>query len=122
VERSGLLIVKTYIQLLKRRLLTMVVKFVEVFESTRVHSNDTNRTFSLREVFVNPEQVVCVRSDVDVNQRLQEGYLPEGLDPRQEFSRIYLNRGQAGLDIVVVGKPSIIEKELKKNYKQVLKG
>mgnify|MGYP003678956458 FL=1 len=48
--------------------------------------------------------------------------MPEGLDPRQEFSRIYLNRGQAGLDIIVVGKPSIIEKELKKNYKQVLKG
>tara|TARA_R110002020_G_scaffold30381_5_gene95827 strand:+ start:242 stop:544 length:303 start_codon:yes stop_codon:yes gene_type:complete len=100
----------------------MVVKFVEVFESTKVHSNDINRTFSLREVFVNPEQVVCVRSDVDVHQKLQEGYMPEGLDPRQEFSRIYLNRGQAGLDIIVVGKPSIIEKELKKNYKQVLKG
>ena len=100
----------------------MVVKFVEVFESTKVHSNDTSRTFSLREVFVNPEQVVCVRSDVDLSQKLHEGHLPDGLDPRQEFSRIYLNRGQAGLDIIVVGKPSIVEKELKKSYKQVLKG
>jgi len=100
----------------------MVVKFVEVFEATRVHSNDSSRTFALREVFVNPEQVVCVRSDVDLPQRLQEGSPPEGLDPRQEFSRIYLNRGQSGLDIIVVGRPAIIEKELKKSYKQILKG
>ena len=57
-----------------------------------------------------------------MKQKLQEGKLPEGLDSRQEFSRIYLNRGQVGLDIVVVGSPSLIEKELKKNYKQVLKG
>ena len=100
----------------------MIVKFVEVFESTRVHSNESNRTFALREVFVNPEQVVCVRSDVELQQRLQEGFLPDGLDPRQEFSKIYLNRGQSGLDIIVVGRPAIIEKELQKSYKQVLKG
>jgi len=100
----------------------MIIKFVEVFESTNVHSNEDIRSFSLREVFINPEQVVCIRPDVSLKQKLQEGKLPEGLDSRQEFSRIYLNRGQVGLDIVVVGSPSLIEKELKKNYKQVLKG
>tara|TARA_Y100000296_G_scaffold59678_1_gene68987 strand:- start:803 stop:1105 length:303 start_codon:yes stop_codon:yes gene_type:complete len=100
----------------------MIVKFVELFESTKVHSNDAIRSFSLREVFINPEQVVCIRPDASLKQKLQEGVLPEGLDLRQEFSRIYLNRGQIGLDIIVVGSPSMVEKELKRNYKQVLKG
>ena len=98
----------------------MVVKFVEVYESTKTHSNDTSRTYSLREVFVNPEQVVCVRTDDSFKQKLLEGTLPKNLDDRQEFTRIYLNRGQVGLDVVVVGQASMIEQKL--NNKQLLKG
>ena len=98
----------------------MVVKFVEVYESTKTHSNDKSRTYSLREVFVNPEQVVCVRTDDSFKQKLLEGTLPKNLDDRQEFTRIYLNRGQVGLDVVVVGRAAVIEQKL--NNKQLLKG
>ena len=43
------------------------------------------------------------------------------------LSRIYLNRGQVGLDIVVVGAPSLIEQKLRVSSTQgtkqkVLKG
>ena len=100
----------------------MIVKFIEIYESTNVHSNDASRNYSLREVFINPEQVVCIRSDSSFKQKLQEGILPSGLDPRQDFSRVYLNRGQFGLDIIVVGAPSSVEETLKKNKKQLLKG
>ncbi len=100
----------------------MIVKFTEIYESTNVHSNDESRNYSLREVFINPEQVVCIRSDSGFKQKLQEGILPAGLDPRQDFSRVYLNRGQSGLDIIVVGTPSSVEETLKKNRKQLLKG
>jgi len=33
-----------------------------------------------------------------------------------------MNRGQAGLDIVVVGKPHLIEDKIDKTKKQILKG
>ena len=97
----------------------MVIKFIEIYESTRSHSNSKNRSYGLREVFVNPEQVVCVRPDEMFQRKLSEGSLPENLDGRQEFTRIFLNRGQVGLDVVVVGAASLIEQKLNK---QILKG
>jgi|19_taG_2_1085344.scaffolds.fasta_scaffold20749_4 hypothetical protein len=100
----------------------MIIRFTEVYEATRSHAKDTQRSFSLREVFINPEHVVCVRSDPGFKRNLMEGTLPEGLDTRQEFSRVYMNRGQAGLDVVVVGDPDIIEEKLNVKRKGILKG
>lgn len=97
----------------------MLTRFVEVYESTRSHSNSDTRNFALREVLINSEHVVCVRPDDKHKKLLQEGKLPEKLDNRQEFSRIYLNRGQVGLDVVVVGNAKLIEQKLNK---KVLKG
>tara|TARA_Y100000593_G_scaffold92414_1_gene183981 strand:- start:1692 stop:1985 length:294 start_codon:yes stop_codon:yes gene_type:complete len=97
----------------------MISRFIEIYESTRSHSNDMSRSFALREVLINSEHVVCVRPDPTFGNLLVEGKLPEGLDKRQKFSRIYLNRGQVGLDIVVVGDATIIEKKLNK---EILKG
>ena len=97
----------------------MVIKFIEIYESTRPHSNSKSRSYGLREVFVNPEQVVCVRPDEMFQRKLSEGLLPENLDDRQEFTRIFLNRGQVGLDVVVVGTASLVEQKLNK---QILKG
>jgi hypothetical protein len=100
----------------------MIIKFVEVFEATRVHAKDDQRSFSLREIFINPEHVVCVRSDPMFRRNLMEGNIPEGLDARQEFTRVYMNRGQSGLDVVVVGTPDVIEEKLNIRQKSILKG
>ena len=100
----------------------MIIKFVEIYESTKIHAKNTYKKFSLREVFINPEQVVCVRSDLSFKQRLLEGELPDDLDERQEFSRVYMNRGQTGLDVVVVGSPILIEEKLNSSKKNLLKG
>ena len=97
-----------------------IVKLTEVYESTRIHSNEDNRTFSLREIYINPSQVVCLREAPDFKRLLVEEKLPGDLDSRQEFTRVHLNRGQAGIDIVVVGPPAIIESKIK--TKQILKG
>jgi len=99
-----------------------MVKFVEIFEATKAHTQSTRENFSLREVFINPEHVVCVRTDPTFKRKLMEGILPETLDNRQEFSRIYLNRGQVGLDVVVVGDASSIEEKLNIGNKKLLKG
>ena len=96
----------------------MVVKLVEIYQDR----NFTERQYKLREVFINPEHVVCLREEPRFKTLLQEGLLPEGIDARQDFTRVYMNRGQAGLDIVVVGKPHLIEDKIDKTKKQILKG
>ena len=43
---------------------------------------------------------------------LSEGYLPEEMDNRQQFTRLYLDRGQAGIDITVVGSVQTVKASL----------
>ena len=96
----------------------MVVKLVEVCKSNEY---GVSNKYALREIFINPEHVVCLRSDDVTQQRLQENKLPQELDDRQEFTRIQLNRGHNGLDVVVVGAPSIVEQKLQAS-RQLLRG
>lgn len=90
----------------------MIVKFTEVYPNTTT-------TFKLREVGVNPSFVVCTRIDDTMLGNLREGRLPEGLDERQEFTKIILDRGH-GYSITVVGDTETVNKQLSK--KVLLKG
>ena len=96
----------------------MVVKLVEVYEE----SSPGRRSYKLREVFINPEHVVCLRDEPRFKRLLGEGRLPEGIDSRQEFTRIQMTRGNLGLDVVVVGPPHSIEEKISKEKRQILKG
>lgn len=96
----------------------MVVKLVEVAESYDVGAA---RKYMLREVFVNPEHVICLRSDELAKRKLAENRLPEALDKRQEFTSLKLNSGHSGTTITVVGAPSLIEEKLRTS-KQLLRG
>jgi hypothetical protein len=77
--------------------------------------------YSLREVFINPEHVVCLREDTQARQWLKRGLLPKDISKSQHFTRISMNRGQSGLDVIVVGSPENIEEQLYSS-KQLLKG
>ena len=92
----------------------MFVTLTEVVENTTRTTIDQEKknSFTLREVTINPSYVVCVREDSRTRQLLAEGRLPDGLDRRQQFTRIYMDRGQSGIDIVVVGDPNTIEQSL----------
>ena len=93
----------------------MVIKLVEV---AKVGTDISTRSeYTLREVFVNPEQVTMLREDVAMKSLLSEGRLPPALDGRVEFTRLFLN---TGMDIFVVGAPHVVETKLKP--KQILKG
>ena len=96
----------------------MVIKLVEVCKTMGI---GTSENYALKEVFINPEHVVCLRSDDLTRQRLHENKLPEELDKRQEFTRIQLNRGHNGLDLIVVGAPALVEQKLK-TPQQILHG
>jgi len=93
----------------------VVVKLVEVAKiGTDIN---TRSEYTLREVFINPEQITMLREDVVMKTLLGEGRLPSELDGRMEFTRVFLN---TGMDIFVVGAPHVVETKLKP--KQILKG
>jgi hypothetical protein len=95
-------------------------KLVELYEQPT--QRQTKDKWTLREVVVNPDYVVCLRPDARATALLQEGILPDGLDARQEFTKIQMNRGVGGLDIVVVGGIGQIEGKLNITTQQLLKG
>ena len=82
-------------------------KLVEVIQNSA-----TSKTYSLREVFVNPEFVVSLVPDTNTKRLLSEGRLPEGIDNNMEFTRVTVHKGASGLEMVVVGDTSTIRTKL----------
>lgn len=97
----------------------MLVKLTEVCNNGAV---TTNKHYSLREVFVNPEHVVMIREEKRMRELNENGKVAAGLDKSHQFSKLTINRGQAGTEIVVVGSPQSIESVLMKNSKKLLRG
>ena len=82
-------------------------KLVEVIQNSA-----TSKTYSLREVFVNPEFVVSLVPDINTKRLLKEGRLPDGIDGTMEFTRVTIHKGASGLEMVVVGDTSTIRTKL----------
>ena len=95
-----------------------MIQLVEVCQER----GPNNLKFNLREIFVNPKHVVAVRPDDRMRKMLNEGYLPEDIDKRQGFTKLYLDRGQSGIDLTVVGEASIVSRKLGIHQKELLKG
>ena len=98
----------------------MIIKLTEIYKKDN-HSR--SQSYELREIFVNPEHVVCMREDEKYKQLLSEDRLLNELDKRQSFTRIYLDRGQSGIDLTVVGAPTAVQEKLGLILnKQILRG
>jgi|TARA_R110000787_G_scaffold255009_1_gene360347 hypothetical protein len=63
-----------------------------------------------------------MREDTGFQSLLSEGELPEGISESQTFTRIFLDQGQGGRSIVVVGDPMSVDKKLTEGQTRVLKG
>jgi|TARA_R100000750_G_C2259981_1_gene63432 hypothetical protein len=96
----------------------MLIKLTEVCNNGAI---TMRQTYTLREVFVNPEHVVMVREESRMKKLNEQGMLPSELNKDHRFSKLIINRGHTGSEIVVVGAPDIIEAALNKT-KQILKG
>ena len=96
----------------------MLVKLTEVCNNGAVTNN---KLYSLREVFVNPEHVIMIREEKRMKELNERGKVAANLDTAHQFSKLTINRGQAGTEIIVVGSPAIIENTLK-NEKKLLRG
>ena len=95
-----------------------MIQLVEVCQDRSSNS----LKYNLREIFINPKHVVSVRPDERMSKMLNEGYLPEDIDKRQGFTKVYIDRGQSGIDITVVGDAGIISQKLGIFEKNLLKG
>jgi len=102
----------------------MVVKLTEVYKVNKLTEDGNSKdSFSLRDIFVNPEHVVCLREDELCKNLLLEKRLIADLDKRQTFTKVYLNRGQSGIDLTVIGSPTTIQEKLGlSTNKQILRG
>ena len=95
-----------------------LVKLTEVCHNSTL---TTKQDYTLREVFVNPEHVVMIREEARMRSLNEQGALVEGIDKSPRFTKLTINRGHTGTEIIVVGAPSIIEDSLNKQQ-QLLKG
>tara|TARA_R110002020_G_scaffold243944_1_gene457528 strand:- start:2553 stop:2843 length:291 start_codon:yes stop_codon:yes gene_type:complete len=96
----------------------MLVKFTEVCNNGAV---TTNKLYSLREIFINPEHVVMIREEKRIKELNEGGKVANGLDRGHQFSKLTINRGHAGTEIVVVGSPEVVENTLNSGP-QLLRG
>jgi len=102
----------------------MNIKLVEVCIAdpyTTIDRTSGLSKYILREIYVNPVHIVALRPDHSMKQKLEEGRFVGELDGRQEFTKIYVNRGQSGFDVTVVGSPDTVQEKLAIS-KQLLKG
>ena len=96
----------------------MLVKLTEIHQNTTL---TTKSEYSLREVFVNPEHVIMIREESRMQQLNEQGKLPVDLSNGHRFTKLTINRGHTGTEIVVVGAPDIVERSLNQT-KQLLRG
>jgi hypothetical protein len=92
-------------------------KLIEVMQNSV-----TTKTYSLREVFVNPDFVVSLVPDTNTKRLLSEGRLPDGIHTGAEFTRIAIHKGASGQEMVVVGSVRDIRKKLYSTATSILKG
>ncbi len=95
----------------------MLVRLTEICQNNMLTSK--NQAYTLREVFINPEHVVMIREEARMQQLKEQGALPDNLDEGHRFTKLTINRGHTGTEIVVVGAPDIIEKSLNQNKKLI---
>ena len=98
-----------------------MIQLVEVCELSTASKNAKQR-FTLREVYVNPKHIISLREDVNFEKKLHEGILPAELDERQRFTRLTIDKGNAGLEIVVVGPPTVVEAKMRGAERDLLLG
>ncbi len=94
------------------------IKLMEVYNG----SQGVTRSYSLREIYVNPQHVICLRSEDGMEAMLQEGRLIDGLDKRQRFTRISVSNNSYEEDIVVIGSIDEVYKKLNTETRNLLRG
>ena len=86
-----------------------MIPLTEVYKTQQPGSDE--KTYSLRQVIINPQLVSFIREDNKVEECFRRGLLPKNLDKRQKFSKIYLS-SLNNSNLTVVGDIFLICKKL----------
>ena len=78
--------------------------------------------WALREVVINPHYIVTMRPDDRAPALLKEGKLPDGLDERQEFTKIHMSRGNSGVELTIVGDISTVQRAMLASDRTLIRG
>jgi hypothetical protein len=95
----------------------MLVELVEIRETERGE-------YSLKSIYINPDQVVYLSENSKLKQRLQEGKINLGLNQNfTNFTNVRMNYQSYASNLIVVGDPGMIEQKINNSKrKQLLKG
>lgn len=96
----------------------MLVPFVEIVEKSSLGE----AKYQIREVFINPDNIVSVKKDDKAETMLREGKLPWDLHEGQSFSRIVLSSAAGAEFITVVGEPEHVVEKCLSTKSRLLKG
>jgi len=102
-----------------------MIKLVEIKKTPPGNPRQPLSTvqYELEEIWINPAAVIQVKADSAMKYNLDNGYLPDGLDTRQEFSRVHFGAGNNIVTATVVGPPSSVAEKIQKKIRtKVLKG
>jgi hypothetical protein len=94
------------------------IKLMEIYNG----SQGVARAYSLREIYINPQHVICLRAEAALETMLQEGRLVDGLDKRQKFTRVSVSNNSYEEDIVVIGSIDEVYKKLNTEARNLLRG
>ena len=94
----------------------MLVKLIEIYNKRTFASNSDGKIeeFCLREIFINPKHVVCIRENDSLRARVVDAKLGKKIHESGSYTKIYINRGQTGLDLDVVGDLVTVYDKLQK--------
>jgi hypothetical protein len=88
---------------------------------TEAYQIPSSVNYGLREISINPANVVAIRAEDSAKQALSEGRMPDGISQAAQFSRVYLNTGGNGLNVLVIGDQTTLEQKFA-STKKLLKG
>ena len=80
--------------------------------------------YSLKTIYINPDQVVYLSENNQLKQKLQEGKLNLGLNQTfTNFTNVRMNYQSYASNLIVVGDPGLVEQKINNSKrKQLLKG
>ena len=104
-----------------------MIKFIEVRKTPHNYGRAPTATpreetrYELDEIWLNPSAILQIKSDRVMKSNFDAGAFPEGLDSRQEFSRIHFGAGNNVSVITVVGDSAALVEKLFGASKRLLK-
>jgi hypothetical protein len=95
----------------------VIIKVVEIYQEdylSRYDNSIPRKNYSLRETYINADQIIYFREDPLTAKKLKNGLLQLELDTRQQFTELCFNDGKTQRNITIVGKTKDLAARLNK--------